>query len=352
MIICSFIKEHNHEIFPDQAYYFRGNGNLDLRSSNGDALQITRAGTKKMKAGNRKGSSGNHSDLNEEQQLRSVFWVDAKSRLDYRHFGDVILLDTTHIKNEYKLPVIPFIGVNHHYQFLLLGCAIVSDEAKSTYTWLLQTWLRAMGGCAPKPRITSQSTSISSLVPSATAVKKTVVMMILWKGRIPVKLPFPLHAVGLCFSTSGSVRLFCSCRRPLLIPDGGEEEDEGENDDRHVMIVLQISGVHHIPSQYILKRWTKEAKNRQIPRELSDVVDSRSKRFTNLYQLAFKLGDEGSLSQASYTTAVNALEEALRKCENMNNSTKSVMEPMLPILGSNHVNMSDSACNMSRRTIL
>ncbi|XP_028802531.1 uncharacterized protein LOC114757616 [Neltuma alba] len=33
----------------------------------------------------------------------------------------------------------------------------------------------------------------------------------------------------------------------------------------------------------------------------------------------------------------------------MNNSTKRVMEPMLPTLGSNHVNMSNSACNMSRK---
>lgn len=33
-------------------------------------------------------------DLNYEQRLKNVFWVDAKSRLDYGNFSDVVLFDT------------------------------------------------------------------------------------------------------------------------------------------------------------------------------------------------------------------------------------------------------------------
>ncbi|XP_054815801.1 protein FAR-RED IMPAIRED RESPONSE 1-like isoform X2 [Prosopis cineraria] len=555
-IICSFIKEHNHEIFPDQAFYFAGHGNLAL-SSNGDALQVTRARTKNLcvmprksdgykKVDNKKGSSGNHSgnrqqlaldeadvhalldhfmcmqdenpnffyavDLSEELQLRSVFWVDAKSRLDYRHFGDVILLDTTHIKNEYKLPVIPFIGVNHHYQFLLLGCAIVSDESKSTYTWVLQAWLRAMDGCSPKVILTDQAKALKEAVTEVlpgvhhcfclwhilskipeklshvtrqhanfmTKFNKCVLKswtneqfekrwwkmirrfnlsdenwlcsiyedrqywiptymgdtflagmstrkrseainclldkhvqrktklkefleqyQVILRGKCedeakadletfhkqPVlKSPSPFEKQMVTLYTRTIFKKFQSEVLGVIACHPKKESENGpikmfrvqdfeDNQQfivlrnnitsdtscscrlfefngflcRHVMIVLQISGVHNIPSQYILKRWTKEAKNRQITRELSDVGDSRRKRYTNLCQLAFELGDEGSLSQASYTVAVNALEEALRKCESMINSTKSIIEPSLPILRSNHVTISNSACNMNEK---
>ncbi|KAA8540830.1 hypothetical protein F0562_024793 [Nyssa sinensis] len=99
---------------------------------------------------------------------------------------------------------------------------------------------------------------------------------------------------------------------------------------RHVMIVLQMSGVHNIPSQYILKRWTKDAKSRQTMRQGLDVVESRVQRYNDLCRRAFKLGDEGSLSQESYNIAFNALEEALKKCESVNNSIQSVLEPCSP----------------------
>ncbi|KAJ0017166.1 hypothetical protein Pint_12118 [Pistacia integerrima] len=98
----------------------------------------------------------------------------------------------------------------------------------------------------------------------------------------------------------------------------------------HVMIVLQMFGVHSIPSQYILTRWTKDAKSRQTRTELSDVDKSRVQRYNDLCRLAFKLGDEGSLSQESYNIVFSALEEALRKCESVNNSIQSVMESTSP----------------------
>ncbi|KAK9944460.1 hypothetical protein M0R45_010028 [Rubus argutus] len=88
-------------------------------------------------------------DLDEEQRLRNVFWVDAKGREDYKIFGDVISFDTTYITNKYKMPFAPFIGVNNHFQSALLGCALLADETTSTFVWLMETWVRAMGGRAP-----------------------------------------------------------------------------------------------------------------------------------------------------------------------------------------------------------
>ncbi|KAL3598911.1 hypothetical protein D5086_006829 [Populus alba] len=132
-VVRSFIKEHNHEIFPDQAYYFRGHRNLNLGNDNVDALHAIRARTKKLyvamsrqsgghrKHENQKGGVTNPSgntkhlaldegdaqamldhfmhmqdenpnffyavDLNEEQQLRNVFWVDAKGSLSQESYN-------------------------------------------------------------------------------------------------------------------------------------------------------------------------------------------------------------------------------------------------------------------------
>lgn len=537
-IICSFIKEHNHEISPDQAYYFRGHRNLDLGSSNVDALHAIRARTKKMyvsmsrqsggykKIDKQKGGavnqldSGKHLpleggdaqvlldhfidmqeenpnffyaiDLNEEQRLRSVFWVDAKGRLDYGSFGDVVFFDTTHIKNEYKLPFAPFIGVNHHFQFLLLGCALLSEETKSTYVWLMRAWLRAMGGHAPRVILTDQDKALKEAITEvfpdsrhcfclwhilskiheklsyvmrqhenfmvkfnkcifksltnekferrwskmvdrfnlrndlwfqslyedrerwvptymkdtflagmSTAQRsesincffdkymqrKTTLKEFLeqykvilrekceeeakadfetWHKQPGLKSPSPFgkqlatlytHAIFKKFQNEVLGVVACHPRKES--EDGATKtfrvQDFEENQEfsvtwneitseisclcrlfefngllcRHVMIVLQMSGVHSIPARYILKRWTKDAKSRETTGEVS-VVESRVQRYNDLCRRAFKLGDEGSLSQESYNIALNAVEEALRKCENVNNSIQSVIEPCSP----------------------
>lgn len=560
-IISSFIKEHNHEIFPDQAYYFRGHRNLDLGSSNVDALHAIRARTKKMfatmsrqsggykKVDKQKGGitnqldSGKHLaleegdsqvmldhfmymqdenpnffyaiDLNEEQRLRNVFWVDAKGRLDYGSFGDVIFFDTTHIKNEYKLPFAPFIGVNHHFHFLLLGCALLSEETKPTYVWLMRAWLRAMGGHAPRVILTDQDKALKeaiaevfpdsrhcfclwhilSKIPEKLSYvirqhenfmakfnkcifkswtneqferrwwkmvdrfnlrndlwfqslyeereqwaptymkdvflagmstiqrlegmnclfdkymqRKTTLKEFLehykvilrekceeeakadfetWHKQPGLKSPSPFgkqlatlytHAIFKKFQNEVLGVVACHPRKES--EDGAtitfRVQDFEENQDfivvwnettsdiaclcrlfefngflcRHVMIVLQMSGVHSIPSQYILKRWTKDAKSRQTTREGS-VVESRVQRYNDLCRRAFKLGDEGSLSQETYNIALNALEEALRKCESVNNSIQSLIEPISPSThgpqGLEEVNQGNSTSNANRK---
>uniref|UniRef100_A0A5B6ZHH8 Protein FAR1-RELATED SEQUENCE n=1 Tax=Davidia involucrata TaxID=16924 RepID=A0A5B6ZHH8_DAVIN len=536
-IIRSFIKEHNHEIFPDQAYYFRGHRNIDLGNSNVDALHAIRARTKKMyvtmsrqsggikKAEKQKSGivngSGQHLaleegdaqvmlehfmymqdenpnffyalDLNEEQQLRNVFWVDAKGRLDYGHFGDVVFFDTTYIKNEYRLPFAPIIAVNHHCQFLLLGCAFIADETKSTYVWVMRAWLRAMGGQAPKVILTDQDKALKEAVTEVFPESRHCFCLWHILSKIPEKLSYvvrqhenfmtkfnkcilkswtnekfenrwwkmvdkfdlrndiwlqslyddreqwiptymrDIFLAGMStMQRSDSINTFfdkyiqrkttlkefidqynailqdkyeeeakadfetwhkqpglkspspfgkqmatiythaifkkfqvevlgvVACHPKKESEDGAtitfKVQDFEENQDfivpwnettsdvscscrlfeyngflcRHVMIVLQMSGVHNIPSQYILKCWTKDAKSRQTMRQGLHVVESRVQRYNDLCRRAFKLGDEGSLSQESYNIAFNALEEALKQCESVNNSIQSVLEPSSP----------------------
>ncbi|KAL0289321.1 UNVERIFIED_CONTAM: protein FAR-RED IMPAIRED RESPONSE 1 [Sesamum angustifolium] len=90
---------------------------------------------------------------------------------------------------------------------------------------------------------------------------------------------------------------------------------------RHSMIVLQICGLSSIPSRYILKRWTKDAKSRQAVVDGNERIQTRVQRYNDLCRRAIELGEEGSLSEENYNIACRALVEALKNCVNVNNRT-------------------------------
>ncbi|XP_048136110.1 protein FAR1-RELATED SEQUENCE 7-like isoform X2 [Rhodamnia argentea] len=91
---------------------------------------------------------------------RSLFWADGRSRFSCSQFGDAIIFDTSYKQNNYVVPFATFVGVNHHKQAVLLGCALVADESTESFIWLFETWLRAMSGCHPKSIIADQDDSI------------------------------------------------------------------------------------------------------------------------------------------------------------------------------------------------
>ncbi|KAL2904637.1 Protein FAR1-RELATED SEQUENCE 3 [Bienertia sinuspersici] len=62
--------------------------------------------------------------LDDDERLKDVMWVDARSRAAYFEFGDVVCFDSTYLTNRYLLLFANFVGVNHHGQSVLLGCAL------------------------------------------------------------------------------------------------------------------------------------------------------------------------------------------------------------------------------------
>lgn len=64
-------------------------------------------------------------DTSDDGSLKNVFWADGRCRVAFRDFGDMVLFDTTYLKNRYRLPFFPFIAVNHHGQSIFLGCALI-----------------------------------------------------------------------------------------------------------------------------------------------------------------------------------------------------------------------------------
>ncbi|XP_071919015.1 protein FAR1-RELATED SEQUENCE 5-like [Coffea arabica] len=93
-------------------------------------------------------------DVDEESRLKTLFWADYESQLDYKCFGDVLIFDSTYNVNEYHKPLVVFSGVNNHYNTVVFGTALVSGESVEEYEWLLHTLTKAMGGRKPKAVIT------------------------------------------------------------------------------------------------------------------------------------------------------------------------------------------------------
>ncbi|XP_028549370.1 protein FAR1-RELATED SEQUENCE 5-like [Dendrobium catenatum] len=81
--------------------------------------------------------------------LLNFFLVDDLGRIDYDCFGDVIIFDTSYRLNKYELACAPIVGVNNHWQNVLLGVVFLSDETIASFTWLFQTFIRIMDNKHP-----------------------------------------------------------------------------------------------------------------------------------------------------------------------------------------------------------
>ncbi|XP_021311955.1 protein FAR1-RELATED SEQUENCE 5 [Sorghum bicolor] len=88
--------------------------------------------------------------VDDDSRLMSLFWCDTQSRMDYQSFGDVVVFDSTYRMNRYKMPFVPFVGLNHHRNTTVFGCGIICDERADSYIWVLQAFLKAM--CQKKPQ--------------------------------------------------------------------------------------------------------------------------------------------------------------------------------------------------------
>ncbi|XP_026458960.1 protein FAR1-RELATED SEQUENCE 5-like [Papaver somniferum] len=99
-----------------------------------------------------------------EGQMTNFFWEDAKSRMNYYYFGDVVCFDPTYSTNRYDMPFVPIVGVNHHYQTVLFGGALLYSESEESFEWVMKTWMRAMHDKAPKVILTDQESSIGGAI--------------------------------------------------------------------------------------------------------------------------------------------------------------------------------------------
>lgn len=87
---------------------------------------------------------------------------------------------------------------------------------------------------------------------------------------------------------------------------------------RHILSVFRAKNVLTLPSQYILTRWTRNAKSGEpvsvsAPELPTDAQDPIIARCNNLRQEAIKFVEEGAKSIHIYNVAMDALQEAAKK---------------------------------------
>ncbi|RZC67456.1 hypothetical protein C5167_011140 [Papaver somniferum] len=87
---------------------------------------------------------------------------------------------------------------------------------------------------------------------------------------------------------------------------------------KHILAVFRVTNVLTLPSHYVLRRWTRNAKSGVVVDDHALELQSTSKessidRFNNLRQEVIKYVDEGAKSSQTYNVAMDALKEAIKK---------------------------------------
>ncbi|KAF4373936.1 hypothetical protein F8388_007842 [Cannabis sativa] len=100
---------------------------------------------------------------------------------------------------------------------------------------------------------------------------------------------------------------------------------------RHVLAVFRAKNVLTLPSQYVLKRWTRNAKTGPVVEEQASELpvhfrDSLTVRYNNLRQEAIKFVEEGAKSIHIYNVALDALQEAAKKVASIKNRSSGATQ--------------------------
>ncbi|XP_051120542.1 protein FAR1-RELATED SEQUENCE 5-like isoform X2 [Andrographis paniculata] len=100
--------------------------------------------------------------VDEDDKITNIFWVDGWMKASYDDFGDVVSFDTTYRKNKENRPLALFVGVNHHKQTVVFGAALLYDETIPSFEWLFDTFASIMGGKKPVTILTDEDDAMAN----------------------------------------------------------------------------------------------------------------------------------------------------------------------------------------------
>nr|XP_025877975.1 protein FAR1-RELATED SEQUENCE 5-like [Oryza sativa Japonica Group] len=102
--------------------------------------------------------------MDSEEQIANIFWVDAKMLTDYAYFGDVVSFDTTFGTNKESRPFGVFVGFNQFRETMVFGAVLLYDETYESFKWLFETFLKAHNGKQPKTIYTDQDSAMGKAI--------------------------------------------------------------------------------------------------------------------------------------------------------------------------------------------
>ncbi|KAJ1279460.1 hypothetical protein BS78_04G158700 [Paspalum vaginatum] len=97
-------------------------------------------------------------------RMTNFFWRDGRSRIDYDCFGDVVVFNSTYRLSKQNMICAPFVGVNHHWQTTMYGCALLTDESMPAFVWLFKSFLESMGNRHPQSIFTNLDQVVSKAI--------------------------------------------------------------------------------------------------------------------------------------------------------------------------------------------
>ncbi|PSR86724.1 Protein FAR1-RELATED SEQUENCE like [Actinidia chinensis var. chinensis] len=104
---------------------------------------------------------------------------------------------------------------------------------------------------------------------------------------------------------------------------------------RHILTVFTVTNVLTLPSHYILKRWTRNAKNGIGSDESFElhVPESLTLRYNNLCREAIKYAEEGAIAPETFNVAMIALREGAKKVATAKKNVAKVAPPSSQVSG-------------------
>jgi hypothetical protein len=69
--------------------------------------------------------------MDREEQIANILWVDARMLTDYAYFGDVVSFDTTFGTNKESRPFSVFVGFNHFRETIVFDAVLMYESLKA-----------------------------------------------------------------------------------------------------------------------------------------------------------------------------------------------------------------------------
>lgn len=100
----------------------------------------------------------------EDNHLTGLFWMRPSQIELWNRFHDVAINDNTSQTNKYRMYLSLTIIVDNHARSRMVATAVVSDETKETYQWILECLLSATNNLAPNVIFTDADPAMVSAI--------------------------------------------------------------------------------------------------------------------------------------------------------------------------------------------